>query len=65
MMSRKPHTLSEASASAPDQQTAPPQPSPNVVLLVLKTTYNNWIAAGGTPPIYGNVAPPAFISPPQ
>jgi len=35
------------------------------MLKVLKQDYRDWIAAGGTPPIYGNVPPPLATNPPQ
>lgn len=55
-----------AKADAPSQQAAPPQPHPVVILKILKNAYNGWIAAGGTPPIYGNTPPaiPPTITPP-
>lgn len=37
----------------PTPQVAPPQPMTVAVLKVQKQRYRNWIAAGGTPPIYG------------
>lgn len=49
----------------PEPQAAPPQPMSSAVLHVLKQVYNDWITAGGTPPLYGPVSPPAHISPPQ
>lgn len=41
----------------PEPQAAPPQPKGVGSLRTLKTMYNNWIAAGGTPPIYGPISP--------
>lgn len=46
----------------PEPQAAPPQPMSTAVLKVLKTKYNNYIAAGGTPPIY-NPTPPSQDTP--
>jgi hypothetical protein len=44
----------------PQPEVAPPQPAGTAVLLVLKTLYRNYIAAGGTTVIYGPVpVPPA------
>ena len=37
---------------APAPQAAPPQPMGVGVLRVQKQRYREWIAAGGTPPIY-------------
>lgn len=51
--------------SRPEPQAAPPQPMSRAALLVLGQRYDDWIAAGGTPPLFGLVSPPAFISPPQ
>ena len=38
----------------PEPRTAPPQPMTMVRLKLQKQVYRDWIAAGGTPPIYGN-----------
>jgi hypothetical protein len=38
---------------APEPQVAPPKPFTTPVLRVQKEDYRAWIAAGGTPPIYG------------
>jgi hypothetical protein len=38
-------------------EVVPPQPKGVAALRVLKTVYRNWIAAGGTPAIYGPTPP--------
>jgi hypothetical protein len=37
----------------PAPLVAPPKPHPHGKLRYLKQAYRDWIAAGGTPPIYG------------
>jgi hypothetical protein len=61
----KPNPKPKPQSDEPTPTVTPPQPATMALLKVLQNTYDQWIAAGGTPPIYGPVAPPIFIYPPQ
>ena len=45
----------------PEPQVTPPKPATTPVLRVQQAKYDAWIAAGGTPPIYGTFTVTAGI----